>query len=103
MHYKGEQHKEWLKYGKVIPESFPWATPMCPTPLQGMIICVNEKALLHATANAQGAWLAATMVAFAHLQPHLQPAATHERLDAQMELRPYLHGSKIALVCCQRK
>ena len=33
VHCKGEQHKYWLQYGKVVAEYFPSAAPKGATPL----------------------------------------------------------------------
>ena len=86
VHCKGEQHKDWLQYRKVMPEYFPRATPTGSTTLLAMMIPVNERPLLRAAASAGGAWAAATMGALAHLRLDQQLPATNQWLDVALEL-----------------
>ena len=86
VHCKGEQHRDWLHYEKVVPEYFARATPPGSTTLLGTMSCVNKTPLLRAAASAGGAWAASAMVALAHLGPDLEPSTTNDCLDAQLEL-----------------
>ena len=42
VHSKLEEHKSWLRYGKVVADYFPRATPTAAAPQLGMMIGVNE-------------------------------------------------------------
>ena len=97
---KGEQHKDWPQYGKVVPEYFPYGVAVL-----GMMIRMNERPLLQVAASAGGAWAAATKPRWLPLPTWGVTWSALQRMTAWMPNwnSPAPVGAKIAPVSCPSK